>query len=345
MIVHSKPTLTFQDTMSITNCLGTMMISRSVLGKKLEELLRSYLDTEYVKLTNSGTAALVLALRALNICKEIQEVLIPTYVCPSVESAILSCGATPVFYDNDVDWIGGLSSIQAKVSDRTSAIIIVHTLGISFPDIDGIKALNIPIIEDVCQAFGGEINGVKLGNFGEIGIYSFHATKCLTTGEGGALSTRNPDLAEAIDSEFKKISGLYAISDLNAALGISQLEQYPDFLRRRELIASRYFNSLPGWATASFKNFSDSNIFFRFLMDINGSFDEIKEKFASSGIAVRKGVDTLLHRNNNLDDEDFPIAVQIFNRTISLPLYPSLTDREIDIIIAKTNKILECYEG
>lgn len=345
MIQHSKPTLSAEDAQAVEACISSGLISRNKLCAKMEQDLIQYLGIKFARITNSGTSALVLALKALGIHSAKQEVLLPTYVCKSVVEAINDCGGTPVFYDNSKDWISDLLKIKDKISGNTAAIIVVHTMGIVLKDIKKIVDLNIPVIEDVCQAFGAELDGKKVGTFGTIGVFSFHATKCLTTGEGGAIIASDDDIITQINASYDTIPGIYSFTDLQASLGISQLSRYNGFLLRRKELGEKYFENLPEWATRSFKEIGGNSIFFRFLIKIPEPFDTIKEKFSNVGIAVRKGVDDLLHRSYGLSDKDFPNAVEVFNETISLPIYPNLNPDEFLHIVSKTNEILRFYEN
>src|SRR6478672_8804069 len=240
MIPHSKPTIENADKERIGGCLATNLISRNNLSASFETRLTQYLDTPYARVVSSGTTALVLALKAIGISKPEQEVLLPTYVCRSVAEAVIAAGGKPVYYDNDLLWTTSAKQVQQKITAQTAAIIVVHIMGMPVKDIEAIVGLGIPVIEDVCQAFGAEWNGKKLGNFGEIGMYSFHSTKCLTTGEGGAITSSNAQTAKKIEEIFQQEPSLFPFTDMQAALGLAQLDRYDSFLKKREEIANIY---------------------------------------------------------------------------------------------------------
>ena len=340
MIPHSKPTIEKIDKEAIASCLDGGLISRGRITEKFERDLCLFLDAKYARVVGSGTSAMILGLKALGISEVTQEVLLPTYVCTSVSDAVIYCGGKPVYYDNSLSWTSSLEQIKAKITSHTAAIIVVHIMGMPNLEVKDIVNLNIPVIEDVCQAFGGKLSGCNLGSLGKIGVYSFHATKCLTTGEGGAISTNDIDLANKIENLYNACINLHSFNDMQATLGISQLQRYDSFLERRRYIAEQYFKFLPNWATSKFRSGADNSVFFRFLLEVEAPFEEIKRKFADNGIAIRKGVDDLLHRKFGYDDSEFPNATNSYKKTISIPIYPTLSMEDLDYVISITNKIL-----
>jgi perosamine synthetase len=345
MIPHSRPCITNADLQSVHNCMQTAMIARGNRTAEFEKKLQKYFNAGYVRTTASGTSALILALKTLGISNKNDEVLLPTYVCSSVAEAVLFCGGQPVFYDNTTEWISGAAAVESRVTKNTKTIIVVHIMGMKVNDLEKIIKIGIPVIEDVCQAFGAKHNDSFLGTLGDIGVFSFHATKCLTTGEGGAIVTNKKELAAKIENNYRATAGAYTFTDVQAELGLSQLSQYGAFLEKRSAIAHAYFDGIKLKAADAYRHYTTGNIFFRFLLTVQAPFEKIKQEFAEKGVAVRKGVDDLLHRKYNLSDELFGQAVTVFNKTVSLPLYPALADSEVEYIINVTNQIVARYEN
>ena len=282
---------------------------------------------------SSGTAALALGLKVLSIkCGD--EVILPTYVCRSVLEAVKASGATPILCDVSPTGVIDSNTVKPHMTRRTRAIIAVHNIGPCLCDITSLKHLGVYVIEDACQAFGLRVKGQFAGGFGDLGIYSFHATKCLTTGEGGMLVTANDRLgcrARNLSSDASKsLREVFSpLSDLQAALGLAQLKRYPEFLERRRLIRAEYLRAFDEFGLAG-KELNVSDELFRFVVTVpRQSFEVVRHKFARRGVTVRKGVDELLHRLMGLSDRDFPFATELFEQTISVPFYPSLTILEI----------------
>lgn len=333
MIPHSKPWITLDDQHAVNEIMNSGMIAEGYKVKQFEIILAEYLGANDVVATGSGTAAIIFALLSLEINTG-DEVIIPTYVCDSVSKAVRAVGAIPVLCDVTEHWVMDPECVRNKITNRTKAIIVVHTFGIA-ADIEAFLELGIPIIEDSCQAFGGMYKGRPLGLTGTIGIFSFHATKCLTTGEGGAVVSRDVDIMNRI-KKMKEQKVLPApMTDLQAVLGISQLSRYNDFLKYRRRIAETYIEMLPPHFTEQIRKIKSRTMFFRFplRMKWNDEFDDLKKWFDQRGIQVRRGVDELLHRRIGLVDREFENAVRCYNETLSIPILPFFTQENVNQII------------
>jgi len=261
------------------------------------------------------------------------EVILPAYVCRSVLEAVVTVGAKPILCDVGQEWVMTPESVEPYISKRTSAIIVVHIYGLA-TDIDSLLSFGPPVIEDACQSFGLIIDGRPAGSIGPVGVLSFHATKCLTTGEGGMLVAKNPEMIEKArvirdGSQYLLRRVPAPLSDLQAALGISQLDRYGVFLNKRKQIQKEYCDALSGKMDCVGGIFG-KDFLYRFVMKNIGDFGLISKQFGNSSICVRRGVDTLLHREMNLPDEQFQNSVSLYNRTVSVPFYPALTEPEID---------------
>ena len=129
------------------------------------------------------------------------------------------------------------------------------------------------------------------------------------------------------------------MTDLQAALGFSQLSRYPIFLRRRRFIAERYFDVLSDCPVVLPDRMRHKSIFFRFPIRVSGNFERIRKRFAEEGIHVRQGVDAMLHRSMSQSQKKFPNAERLFAETVSLPIYPALTEREQRRVISACRKV------
>ena len=334
LIPHSRPWISESDFQAVQNVLQSGMLSQGLLTAKLESEICRYVGSRYGVAQPSGTAALVLALKALKIgCGD--EVILPTYVCRNVLDAVISVGACGKLCDVNDNGVITLESVSTALSPRCKAIIAVHIFGHPC-DVGQIKTLGLPIIEDACQAFGMEFEGKMAGTVGDVGILSFHATKSLTTGEGGMLLTND----ETVETNVRRLvrvnddgvlRGVVTFSDLQAALGLSQFARYTEFRARRQVLAKEYLQVAQS-VGISIGMDNASSLPFRFTLRLSENFEALAKIFLHKGVVIRRGVDELLHRGIGLDDASFPNATRLFETTISLPFYPGLTDGEASIV-------------
>ena len=343
IITHSKPWINKDDHQSVRNILEGGMIAHGEMSKKFERLVSNYINSENVMTCNSGTSALILSLKYLGVGKG-DEVVIPTYVCLDVLSAVFFVGATPKISDVNEYGVLDENCISNVFSNKTKAIIAVHIFG-HICDIISLKKFNVPIIEDACHAFGLKINNRYAGTLGTFGVFSFHATKCLTTGQGGMLVSNDDNLVKKVSKNFPSnsenhING-FLLSDLQSALGISQLNRYSDFLKKRKTIFKKYDEALQKLKTCRPAYKMNSSFLFRFTIRNKYSFEKLQNKFFSRKIIIKKGVDTLVHNSLNLKDSNFPNALNLFKEVISIPFYPSLSEEEINRVLISIDKILK----
>lgn len=343
IITHSRPYICEEDICVVSDQLATGSLSRGETVAEFESKVAKYLGLLGGVATSSGSAALLLSLKALGIGLG-DEVIIPSYVCKSVFDAVILSEATPVLADVDYRWCLTEKTIIPHLTESTKAIIVVHTFGVA-ADIEPITDLGVPIIEDCAQAFGNNKSSRMLGTYGQICICSFHATKLLCTGEGGMALTDNQQIYKAMQSYNDdcngrlRLSAFIPMSDMQAALGLSQLSRYEDMLLRRKKIAEMYFDSLRPLSINLPKHVRDSSIFYRFPIRTALPFKAIKAAFYERGIHVRRGVDALLHRYLGLKPEHYPVSEACYEETVCLPLYPALEDSEIWHIIEACHRI------
>jgi dTDP-4-amino-4,6-dideoxygalactose transaminase len=292
----------------------------------------------------SGTAALQLALLALG-CKEDDEVILPTYVCREILEAVTSLRAKPVLCDSGPHWNIEASEVQSVLTPRTKIIIAPHLYGI-FLNTASLRRFGIPIIEDFAQAFPPAKRPIRPS--GDIAIFSFHPTKCLTTGEGGMCASNDAELLSRLNAiRGGSSNGLTQkvfspLSDIAATLGLSQLRRYDSFIAKRELIASRYADALKANKNVNFDWYANlESMFFRFPIHLRGGLEMVRESFATRGIVVRRGVDELLHRKLGFSDSQFPNAVRHFESTVSLPIYPSMDPATIEHCVESAIKVFD----
>jgi UDP-4-amino-4-deoxy-L-arabinose-oxoglutarate aminotransferase len=281
----------------------------------------------------------VIALRALGIGRG-DDVVLPSYVCASVRDAIVSTGAKPVLCDLGSPWLMTAESVAPAITSRTRAIIAVSMFGLA-ADIDGIAAYGIPVIDDRCQAFGLPAHHAARA---EYSVCSFHAIKCLTAGEGGAVLAWSEHASMRLNDELAvSRRTLGVLSDLQSVLAARQLERWPEMQQRRRAIAAAYLDALPAERTQALPVAgSEDSVWFRFpvLLRAAENFDALRESFGTEGIQVRRGVDALLHRQAQFPDSHFPRTVEAFDRTLSLPIWPAMSDEDVDHVIEVATRVL-----
>jgi UDP-4-amino-4-deoxy-L-arabinose-oxoglutarate aminotransferase len=339
MIAHSKPWITEADQMAVCAVLKNGMIAQGALVERFEQAVAQYLDVPGAVAVSSGTAALSIALQALDIGSG-DEVILPTYVCCSVITTMQSLGAIPVLCDTGAHWNLVWEAVEPRLSKCAKAILLPHIFGIA-ADTSSFMRYGLPVIEDCCQAFGARDNNRMVGSIGQTGFFSFHATKCLTTGEGGMVVSGDPKLVDKMRAirDAKVVPA--PMSDMQASLGLSQLSRYDCMLQRRLKLAQRYLRELQELKLVLPALVSPRSIFFRFpILTEHMAFEDLQAKFLSHGVAVRRGVDALLHRTIGLSDDGFPQSARLYDRTLSLPLYPALTDEEQGLIIRAAKEVL-----
>src|SRR3984885_9061973 len=256
----SSPDINEQDIEAVTAVLRTPHLS---LGPKLEEferLIARYLGASDAVAVSSGTSALHLCIRALGI-SDGDEVIVPSFAFVAVANAVRYERAIPVFVDVDSATLNlDPKRLEAAITNRTKAMILVHTFGVPAEMerlLEVSKRHGLAVIEDACEAIGAEYCGRKVGTFGDVATFAFYPNKQITTGEGGAVVTNNMQIARRVRSlrnqgigapgswlAHTEIGYNYRISEINCALGISQLERLDAILERRESVAHRYDSRL-----------------------------------------------------------------------------------------------------
>lgn len=353
MIAHSRPTLDESDYKAVMEVIRSGYISQGEKVREFEEKLSSYIGVKGGVATSSGTAALHLALLVLGI-KEGDEVILPTYVCTAPLNAIYYTGAKPVIVDiNEDDFNISTSEVNKRLTSRTKAIIVPHMFG-QPADMDRILDIGVPVIEDCAHSIGAEYQSVgvseyrKVGSFGVFSIFSFYATKMFASGEGGMvlsddkkLLSKIKDLKDYDEKDDFKVRFNYKMTDIEAALGLNQLKKLPSFIKKRKEIAKKYnkvFSGCRGVQLGVPTNIRES-VFYRYILKVGGDIETLINKLQDGGIECRKPVYKPLHQYLGL--KNFPVAERVHKSAISIPIYPSLTDEEVDFIIKTASAILK----
>jgi len=319
--------------------------------RKFEDSLCKYLDVPFVSLLSNGTIGLILALRALDIKKE---VITTPYSFIATSNSLIWNNIKPVFVDVCPNTFNlDPKKIKAAITPNTTAIMPVHVYG-NPCDVDEIdliaKKNNLKVIYDASHAFGVECHCGSILKHGDLSILSFHATKTFNTFEGGAIISKNKEVKEKIDKlknfgiinetvvEEFGING--KMSEFNAALGLLQLKQIDNDIKKRKKIDIYYrnkLNSVVGITCFSYTNMKKGNYsYFPILVEDNYGLtrDQLYYKLRKNGIYARRYffpliTDFKIYKSKS----SFNIAKKISNKVICLPIYPELKIKSIDLII------------
>jgi len=285
----------------------------------------------------TAAAALELALRALDVGPG-AEVIVPTYACDALYHAVTRCGATPVPADADPATLT-LSAADAarRRGPRTRALVVPHAFGLAV-DLAPYEALGVPVVEDCAQALGARVGGRAAGSLGRLAVCSFYATKLMTTGEGGMVlgptelvarvrDTRDYDEREALVPRVNA-----KLTDMQAALGRSQLRRLDAFLARRRAIADTYRRLLERTGCRLPAAAGDAHVYHRFVVQVDVPLPGVLAALAARGVTARRPVFRPLHRALGLDG--YPEAERLWSTCVSLPCYPALTDEETATVAA-----------
>jgi dTDP-4-amino-4,6-dideoxygalactose transaminase len=337
LIPHSRPTVTEADVERVAGVVRSGALAQGPEVLTFERRLAARAGVEAVAAVSSGSAALELALRALGAGPG-DEVIVPTYVCDALHHAVTRCGATPVLADADPATLSlSVDDAKRRLTPRTRCIIVPHAFGLAV-DLGAFAALGVPVLEDCAQALGARVDGRPAGSLGRLAVCSFYATKLLTTGEGGAVAgpaalvERARDLRDYDEREDLGPRFNYKLTDIQAALGVSQLERFDGFLARRRAIAARYRARLARTACRLPDDAGERHVYHRFVVGLSRPVGPVIDRLAARGIAARRPVFRPLHRALGLSG--FPQAERLWAEMLSLPCYPTLSDADVETVAA-----------
>jgi dTDP-4-amino-4,6-dideoxygalactose transaminase len=374
----SRPTITKEAIDDVVACLKSGWIATGPRVKQFEEMLQNYFDAPHVLAVTSGTAGLHLALLGLDL-KPGDEVITSSLTFVADLNTIVLAGAKPVLVDIDNSYNMDVNQVADAITPRTRAIIPVHFTGLSV-DLDPIYELankhNLRVIEDACQAIGSSYKNKLIGSFGDTQIFSFHPNKNITTGEGGCIVTRDPALAKkmsvlrfhGIDRDaFNRFTkqgsqhydviapGLkYNMLDLQGVLGIHQLPELDNYIKRRTELADRYNDLLknwPEWTLPHTPHYLHKHSWHLYTPLINPEVagidrDTFLQVMKDHNIGVGLHYDCVhlysyYRENFGFKPGDFPKAENTCPRIMSLPLFPLMTDADQDRVITAMKKIFK----
>lgn len=320
-------------------------------GEKVLELERRWCErtgTAAAAAVSSGLSALRLALVALGVGAG-NEVIMPAYSCVALLNAALAVGATPVLADvNEGEWRLSPADVRRRITKRTKAIIAVHLFGMPV-DMEKLSRFGVPVIEDCAHGIGGRTGTAEFGNAGAVSIASFYATKMLCAGEGGILASHDGALvarARQARDYGDQVSSPYHLNDkmtdLEAALALVQLDKLETMLTARADRARRYSDWLAPLAGRELTLPEDvpGRIWYRYAVRLQRQrAAEIVERMQTHGVRAEQPVWDL--RADKHWNDGLKTTALAFDRVLSLPLYPDLSEFEQRMVCAALEAALE----
>jgi len=348
----------------VLDCIETGWVSS--IGKYIKEFedeFASFCKVKHAISCSNGTVALHLALLAYNVGPG-DEIIVPTLTYVATANVVTYCGARPVFVDSEPEtWNIDPKRIEEKITPNTKGIIVVHLYGHP-ADMDHILEIaeeyNLFIIEDASEAHGALYKNRIAGSIGNIGTFSFFGNKIITTGEGGMVVTNSDKLAERIrllkgqgmDPKrrywFPIIGYNYRMTNIQAAIGLAQLETIDFHLKKRREVANYYYEYLrdvPGVILPVEKPWAKSVYWmFSIVLDKNIPIerDAFIDKLYKEGIETRPVFYPMhvLPPYKDLQNDNFPVADNISSRGLNLPTHSNLSEEDIELICMKIKEYI-----
>lgn len=376
---YSLPLIGKEEIQEVTETLESGWLSKGPKVQQFEKEFAAFVGAKHAVAVNSCTAALFLALKAKGIGPG-DEVITSPLTFSSTANTIIHTGATPVFADIDENTLNiDPVKLEAAVTPRTKAVVPVHFGGQSC-DMDAILAIaqnhGLFVLEDAAHAVYTTYKQRMIGSIGDATAFSFYATKNLATGEGGMLTTDDEELADKI-----RVLSLHGMSkaawnryssngswyyevespgykmnmfDLQAALGLHQLKRLDDMQKRREEIAGRYqtaFQQIPGLITP-FVHDDGRHAWHLYVLQVDEKKAGVTRSEMITALKDEYNIGTSVHfipvhvhpyyqKQFGYKEADFPNAMNYYKRTLSLPLYPSMSDDDADDVIEAVRDIVK----
>jgi perosamine synthetase len=375
MIPIAKPYLTKKEAKAAYDTILTGWITQGPRVAEFEQNFAAYTGSKYAVAVSNCTTALHLAMIVAGVGAK-DEVICPSMSYIATANAIKYVGAKPVFAEiNPANYNLDINDVAKKINAKTKAILLVHQIGMP-ADIDAFKELaskhNIKLIEDAACAAGSSYKGSKIGSHSELVCFSFHPRKVISTGDGGMITTNNKayynrlkllrqhgmsvndrtrhESSKIIFEDHLEVGYNYRLTDIQASVGIKQLEKIDWIVKKRKKIALKYHKAfkdmtgiqLPVEKKGYSSNYQSYSIYLK--DDCPYSRNEIMQKMLDAGISTRRGIMTT-HRETAYKEEcaglSLPISEKACDRSIILPLYVPMKDEDIEKVIVTFKSILK----
>ena len=350
MIPIARPDIGDEEVAAVSDVLRSGMLAQGKRVAELEARWAEYCGVKHAIATSNGTLALMSIFTGIGLVPG-DEVITVSHTFAATANAILSTGAMPVFVDIEPDtYLIDAGRIEAAITPRTRAICPVHLFGL-VADMDMITALadrhGLVVVEDACQAHGATYRGRRAGSFGP-SAFSLYATKNLTTGEGGFITTNDDHLADwcrlyrnqgmRSRYQFEMLGYNYRMTDLNAAIGLVQLAKLDRNTARRREIAAAYDRAFAGLGIGlPVTPDGRTHVFHQYTLNVGPNRDAIVADLREAGVGADIYYPVPVHRQSYIMERglyaDLPMTDAAAARTLALPMFPGLTDAEQGTVI------------
>jgi perosamine synthetase len=334
------PDLGEEELAAIAEVLESGQLTMGPKVVEFEDGLASACEVEHAVAVSSGTAALHLAMLALEIGPG-DEVIVPAYTFPATANVVALVGAAPVLADVDAETMNVRpEAVAAAVTERTRAVIVVHLFGRPAPweEVAAAVPEGVELVEDAAGALGARRRAAACGGLGRLGCLSFHPRKIVTTGEGGAVTTNDDGLAERIRTmrhhgwhgvEMPAPGLNYRLSDVLCALGIPQLRRLEALLADRERLAAAYAERLEGMVEIPSAGGGDRHGWQAYVVQLDGR-DDALAALRDAGIQAQIGTYALHRLGAYAGHGDFRGADAAYERALALPFHNRLGEADVD---------------
>lgn len=377
-LLFHRPFITEEEINEMVDTLQSGWLSMGPKTIRFEEEFNKYIGSKRSIAVSSWTAAGHLALEAFGIQRD-DEVIVPTMTFPATAEIVCYFGAKPVIVDVEEDTLNiSLKEIEKALTPKTKAIIPVHYGGQPC-DMDEIMELakqhNLKVLEDAAHSLPAYYKGRKIGTIADVTCFSFYATKTLSTGEGGMICTNDEEIADRC--AIMRLHGInrdawkrysesgswyyevvapgfkYNFTDLQASLGLPQLKKVDDMWNSRKYIASRYTDAFKDLDTITLHTIKPDRESSWHLYPVRLNLEvlnvgraqiieELKQNNVGVGVHFMPVHQHLFYSETfKLDDKNYPVASSVFPRLLSLPIYPGMTDKNVDKVINVFTDILK----